>query len=442
MDPKKTVCSYKWNYPVFSFGSSEFKSCCRTKPYKVSDEDIKQHGIDAFINSKAMRESRLDLLQGRKHPDCNKCWQLEDSGALSPRQSANTFIEYLHSEGHTTGTNINEISRFADQVPDINNPVLYSTKPKLLEIHLGNTCDLKCMYCNESFSSQWAVEKLNENQITKEQYNKLRSSCSDLYKETFWQWFDETARYHVERIGIIGGEPLIIPEFYTFVDRFIRSIKSIADKRSSPVVFYFVTNLNTPDHLIHKFITEMKQLPDMLQVEIYVSQEAIESKAEYIRYGLNWQQFTNNLYKLCNSGLACDINIITSHNALSISSTLPILKFIDKVSSETGKSIGLQKNTVTDPTWHSPLILTSDFADYVDAAIDFIQANPRNNIKWWIYNSYLKGLSIAIKSTGTDYTAARKSFYAWHNKYQKLRGVDLYQLFPEYVEFFSFCKQL
>jgi hypothetical protein len=86
VSPLDTICDLKWNYPIFNMDRGEFRSCCRTPSNKVTEEELQTYGIDAFLNSPKMIQSRVDLTQGIKTQDCKTCWQIEDSGMISPRQ--------------------------------------------------------------------------------------------------------------------------------------------------------------------------------------------------------------------------------------------------------------------------------------------------------------------------------------------------------------------
>jgi hypothetical protein len=69
VSPLDTICDLKWNYPIFKMDRGEFRSCCRTPGNKVTEEELKEHGIDAFLNSPKMKQSRLDLASGIKNSD-------------------------------------------------------------------------------------------------------------------------------------------------------------------------------------------------------------------------------------------------------------------------------------------------------------------------------------------------------------------------------------
>ena len=321
VSPLETICDLKWNYPIFNMDRGEFRSCCRTPSNKVTEEELKTHGIDAFLNSPKMLQSRLDLVQGVKTSDCKTCWNIEDSGMTSPRHTPESYWRHMTVRKQIPDIPYNEqiFLNTLKNITDINDSKLRSNHPYMLEISLGNTCDMKCMYCNHHYSTQWATEEIKLGRISQEQYDREFPKAPDIFNEKFWEWFDTVGVKYCTRIGIIGGEPLIMPEFYTFVDKLLESKKAIAPEKK--VSFWIVTNMNTPKNYLDKFLTYLPKLSEVFDVEILVSMESVGEKAEYIRNGIKWDRFTSNIDKvLSHKELEFGFGFMPAINALSISS--------------------------------------------------------------------------------------------------------------------------
>ena len=450
-NPFDTICDLKWNYPIFMLNRGEFRSCCRTTPNTVSNDELVKHGIDAFLNSEHMRAGRRDLINGVKSPDCRTCWKLEDAGAPSPRSHPREFWRQMQDEGHFAKGEYDPVAllKQIQGVDDINHPMLYAKKPKLLEISLGNTCDMKCMYCSHHYSTQWAAERIKVGEITQEQYDTEFPKTSDLYKEKFWEWFSSVARYSVNRIGLIGGEPLIIPEFYDFMDRIMESVHEIEDQRTEKLTLWIVTNLNTPPAYLEKFFNYLPQITKHFNLDIYISMESLENKAEYIRNGIIWDRYSRNLHKLLQSDHKFNLGFILSQNVLSITSIKPVVQFIERLTTTYGRPIAIKQSTVTHPTWQNPMILTPDFANYIDEAITYMLGNvskmPIVEDYYGRYDQYIKflqNMSDGLKNNTQTHTADRKQFASWFDTYDQRRKLNLLETFPEYTEFYNLCKSL
>ena len=450
--PLDTICDLKWNYPIFNMERGEFRSCCRTPSNKVSEASLQEFGIDAFANSPKELNSRLELIQGIRTKDCQSCWNLEDSNMKSPRHTPERFHWFMKKqkviplkEEYTTESLLTHLP----SVDSISHPALKSNTPYMLEISLGNTCDMKCMYCSHHYSTQWATEKIKYKEITQLQYDKEFPKAPPMFDEKFWEWFNKIGRYHLMRIGIIGGEPLIMPEFYRFVEKLIESVGQI--KRKEKMVFWIVTNMNTPPNYLEKLLKFFPQLTEVFNVELLVSLEAVGKKAEYIRNGLSWDRMMTNLDKiLSRKDLQFNFGFIISTNILSIANFKDFITFTEDIYHKYNRPVALKHNVVTFPEWHSPFLLTPDFADHVDYCVEYMKfKEPSMPIiehdyygRWDQYIIFLENLSKSIKENTDDKIELRKKFFEWHSTYDERRNQNMYEVFPEYKEFFNLCRDL
>ena len=335
-------------------------------------------------------------------------------------------------------------------VRGLDHPALTSTSPYMLEISLGNTCDLKCMYCSHHYSTQWATERIKYGEITQEQYDREFPKAAPSFDAKFWDWFNQIGRYHLHRLGIIGGEPLIMPEFYTFVDKLIASVDEIADQRKEKMTFWIVTNLNTPPNYLEKLFNYLPKLTEVFKVEVLVSMESIGKRAEYIRNGVNWDKFTGNLDKLLSrTDLKFDFGFIMSLNALNITSIKSFIEFTENLYVKYQRPVALKQNIISFPSWQSPMILTPDFADHLDYAVEYMKTNvskmPVVSDYYGRYDQYiiyLENLSNSIRNNTGNYDEDRKKFVPWFNTYDERRKLNFSEVFPEYTEFYSMCKGL
>jgi hypothetical protein len=448
-DPLKTICDLKWNYPIFNLERGEFRSCCRTPSRQISEEDLQNLGPDAFLNSPHMIQSRLDLIRGVKHEDCNSCWKLEEANAQSPRHSNQYFFELLqmakfvdNNLKYSDDTLRAELKKF----DDINHPVLKSTRPYMLEISLGNTCDMKCMYCSHHYSTQWAAEKIKYNEITQELYDREFPKAPNKFTETFWEWFD-SVKEGVGRIGIIGGEPLIMPEFYEFLNKLIDNISTVKNTRKKN--FWIVTNLNTPPNYLEKFFNYLPKLTEVFNVEILASMESTGKQAEYIRNGVHWDRFESNIDKLLTKNLNFDFGFIMSVNALSIPDVKDFIQYTEQIYLKYNKPVALKQNIITYPNWQSPFILTPDYANYIDECIDYMKTKvdvmpivEDKMGRWDEYIKFLETLAKSIRENKDDNTYLRQKFVEWFDTYDLRRKLNFKSTFPKLEKFYDMCKQL
>lgn len=446
MPYKKSVCHLRWGYPNISLTRSEIRTCCKTSFQTVSEQDMDWYKIDLFLNTDYQKQRRLEMLKGERHHDCHQCWEIEDQGATSLRNSYHGFIDFA-SERNMFDEFPDKSMEYITENVTIDSEILRTNRPFMLEVSLGNTCDLKCMYCNHVYSSQWATESLKNKKISIEDYSKVTGKPDQKFINLFWEWFNKEAKFSLDRIGIIGGEPLITPEFYDFLEKLLVAYEDIP---KDDTVIWIVTNLNTPESYFKRFIEYIPRLKEKFKLEILISMESTEGQAEYIRNGLDWYRFernVNRLFAATKDQPRVELGFLPSITALSIPRFTKFLQWVHNVSLSNGKAVMLKQNIVTWPTCHVPFVLPNEFAKYLDEAVAWLESvqdtMPAFNDEYGRWNSYtefLKTLRDGIRNNTKDMTGMRHQFYTWFKDFDQLRGLDFVGTFPEFKEFYEQCK--
>ena len=452
-DPFNTICDLKWNYPIFNMARGEFRSCCRTPSNRVSKEELDTLGIEAFSNNPRELAERLDLVKGVRTKACQSCWSLEDSGLGSPRHTAERFfhiMKYSKFKGDQTEYNEDFLRAYLNSVNDVNHNLLQSKNPYMLEISLGNTCDMKCMYCSHHYSSQWATELIKHGEITQAQYDTEFPKAPEGFDDLFWQWFDRYGRLNLKRLGIIGGEPLITPEFYTFAEKLISHMAPVNKFRKEKITFWIVTNFNTPKKYLDKFFNFFPKLNEYFNVEILISMESTGKRAEYIRNGLNWKRFTDNIHRLLeHRDLNFGFGFITSVSALSVIGMNDFVQWVYSLYDTYKRPILMKQNIVSFPSWQRPSILTAEYASHLFECIEFMKSKVDEMPvvedlygRWDQYILFLENLAETLQNNRIDVTSDRKKFVEWFTTYDQRRGLNLLKTFPELKKFHKFCEKL
>lgn len=448
MQIEKSLCHMRWGYPNISLTRSEIRTCCKTPFQTVNQTEIKEQGIELFLNNPYQIERRYEMFKGIRHHSCNQCWQVEDQGATSLRVDHMGFVNFANKNNLFNEFPEKNLQEIAEAV-SIDSKILRSDNPFMLEVSLGNNCDLKCMYCNHVYSSQWATESLKNFNISQEIYDSVSSKPNQEFIDLFWKWVDTKAKFSLERIGIIGGEPLITPECYSFIDRLLDVYK---DVEHDSTTIWIVTNLNTPKIYLDRFLNYLPKLNTKFKLEILISMESVENQAEYIRNGLDWKRFESNVYKLfeyTKNNNRVTLGFLPSITALSIPRYKKFLQWVYKVCIDTKKPAMLKQNIVTWPNCHTPFILPNNFSEYLTEAIEWL-STVNNELpafedhwgRWDSYVSFLINLRDSIKNNIKDQTELKKQFYDWFNKFDNLRQINFTETFPELKEFYESCKDI
>jgi len=456
-DPIDTVCEFKWNYPIFQMDRGEFRSCCRTPSYTVTEEELQAKGPNAFLDSDRLKKSRMDLIKGVRNEDCRSCWNLEDQGMTSPRIPEN-FWHFMRRAGMISKENLDKeyhpdiIRTELARVTSMDDRFLNANRPYMLELSLGNTCDMKCMYCNHHYSSQWASEMIKNGEITQEQYDRELPKPAPSFETNFWKWFDTVGRLHIHRINIIGGEPLIIPKFYEYVELMKEKIAMVKDHLPSTIkpTLCIVTNLNTPPNYFNRFMDRLEAFTEVFDIEILISAESLGARAEYIRNGVDWERFESNIHKLfARKDVKFTLGFLMSINALSIATTKDFVQWATELSKKYDRTVHFKQNIVNYPLWQAPMLLPPEFAKYVDDAIEYMEQHVDSmpiatdfSGRYDQYIIFLKSLSDSLKNNTADHTANRKIFHHWFKQFDEKRKLNFEETFPEYVQFSKYCEKL
>ncbi len=469
------ACAFKWNYPIVNLQSGHIRNCCRTPKQVITEQDIELHGINAIQNLPYEQDRRREKLLGITHVDCESCLRLEANKTNPPRTGLKRFVNEVLIEDKKLHPNIvndayqfhlDNVPRTADEL-HYGHPLLMSDKVDMLEIILGNTCDLKCTYCSVHYSSQWVSELLKYGELNKEDVEKQFPAAPEKLEKVFWEWFYDVGRHSTRNINILGGEPTYMPKFYEVMEKLINAYEDLG-KRDRHVELGILSNMNTRADLLDRFLGFLPRLTKHLYVRLQPSMESVGVRAEYIRQNLSWERFERNIdYILGNRdkfGLNPDnfsMGFQAAINTFSITTMPDFAYWVQKKIDTHGFNLGLYPNLVSFPRHHNPHILPAEYAKYFEITNQFILDHSFKNDtdiramrargirakhsgSWTEYSSYFlshEAKSMAIPERTPFDLDSRAYFYDFVNKIKERRGKDFLEIFPEMFEFYYLCEE-
>ena len=341
-----SFCAAKWYNATIWLGSGMTTSCHHPPAHLVNIDKVRANPR-LLHNTDQKKEDRRKMIAGQRPAGCEYCWKIEDMGsnAISDRVYKSRIypIEALNEAFDTP----------ADADVDL----------QTLEIAFDRTCQFACSYCNPAFSSTW-VNDIRKNGP----YNGLVSDgrnhfththdASQLYKfgetnpyvEAFFAWWESDLHRTLQELRITGGEPLMSGETWKLIDWF-RNNPGRSQTRLA-----INSNLGTAVDL-----DRLMASIDGLEVDLYTSNESVGLQAEYIRDGLVWDDWTNNVERLLDSGKFRGIHIMNTINALCLYSLDQFLEYIMNWKREYGRdAVSFTLNILRYPSFQSPLVLPDE----------------------------------------------------------------------------------
>jgi hypothetical protein len=422
-DVSPSFCVAKWKQVTLHLQTGKTHSCHHPTPHKIPIDEIKID-VSALHNTSYKKEQRKKMLIGERPEECSHCWKVEDNtSAYSDRITksidkwASPFIPHIANSSYSDNIN-----------------------PSYLEVSFSNTCNFKCSYCSPEISSKWFEEiKQHGPYPTSTKFNNIEwleqtdsipilEKNNNPYIDAFWKWWPSLYPT-LQVMRITGGEPLLTKHTFKVLD-YIKQVPS------SQLELNVNSNLCVPEKQYNLFlnkITEIVELGSVKEFKLYTSCESTSSRAEYIRHGLNYDQWLANCYKFLDTVPNGKLTIMSTYNALNVSSFALFLKDVVSLKEYKKNAVSLDISLLRWPAHLSIDILTDDFISIVASHKLFIKNNP-------LFEIHEINRMERIFINNTNSTINRQDFLLFVDEHDRRRGTDFKKTFPEMEKFLNLCN--
>lgn len=343
-----------------------------------------------------MRECRSKIYNGTPIPECETCYQLEAKGGHSDRK---TSIEDYGSSAKT-------IQNIADSDFKV-------SAPEVLDLRVGNVCNLKCQSCFSNLS----IGVYDDIQQAFGNDDDLRPSPNHPRKLEAGFTVDqlEEVLSGVKEIKIIGGEPTLSQDWkvlsrYLVEQGFSKNIKVITH-----------TNLTNFDESFFSDLMKFKH------ASVGLSIDGFSRLNDYLRYPSRWDSIIENLNRVAtffegSDSIDCRINTV-----IQISNFYQLSDLGEFLLRETNTSEWAEWNAIslTDPSYYDVHILPTELIQKGFENFMRWRATLAENEKRWTNEIYstLSGLS-----GGNSNEEELKRYIRATEIYDKFRGHDINEL--------------
>lgn len=430
-----TFCGAKWYNATIWLGNGATASCHHPPPHRIDPEEVKLNP-SALHNTEYKKLVRKQMLDGIQTKECDYCWRLENlkKDVVSDR--------YYKSHNYTP----QELAEAAAM------PWNANVNLKKLEIAFDNNCNFACSYCNAGFSTTWAHD-INKNGA----YQDLESdgwgafahngawaqpygvkNQDNPYTEAFWKWWESDLQHTLRELRVTGGEATVSHDFWKLVSWYENNL-------DCNVALSVNTNLGVKKRPL-KRLCELSH--KIKRFDLFTSNESVGSNAEYIRDGLIWNEWLDNLNYVIDNGKFYNVHVMMTINALCLASFLEFHEFIFELREKKKVAIDFSHNILRFPSFQSITTLPKSLRS--QKALEF--TTWLNNNRSRMQRHEIDGFERTIKyieeideghNIGGRHSNLEKrqgDFFNFYSQYDRRRNKSITESFtnwPEMIEWYS-----
>lgn len=439
----ESFCGAKWYNATIWLGSGQTTSCHHPLPHQVSIEAVEVNP-KALHNTPEKKHQRLQMQQGERPAGCEYCWKIEDMHKNDERYAKGDHPVPISDRVYKT-----VIYSDKDLDEAYRTPAEQDVDLQTLEIAFDRTCQFACSYCNPAFSSTWVKDIKQHGAYTnlvsdgRNHFTHTHDS-SQLYKfgetnpyvEAFHKWWETDLHRTLKELRITGGEPLMSAETWRLIEWF----KTNKGKSSTRLAIN--SNLGTAVD-----VDRLLAAIDGVEVDLYTSNESMGLHAEYIRDGLVFDDWANNVERLLQSYKFRGLHVMCTINALCLDSLPDFLEMIMNWKREYGKdAVNFSLNILRFPSFQSLTVLPDTVRqDYLSKLIEFAtryQTTNYDEMHEFEYNQFIRLLDYIREvnqahSEAMSQSILQRDFKNFYMQYDQRRGKDFCSTFPNLAEWYK-----
>lgn len=242
--------------------------------------------LEEHWNGDHMRSVRKRMITGETLPECEVC-----NDKLLNTSVYRSYFNQLFE------------SKYIDAITSTDVDGFTTMKPVSWDYRFSNLCNFKCRMCGDMLSSAWESEQRQHDMIdwSNPKNNwmipEVKEQIQNFQDTQVEQEFAQAVNEHrVEEVYWVGGEPLMYEQHW----KYMKQIIDLGD--GLRVYARYNTNLSRIDYKgINLYSDILSKLRDW---QICASLDGTGKIGEYIRTGLNYNQWIDNFSK----GIAIQTN--------------------------------------------------------------------------------------------------------------------------------------
>ena len=423
-----SFCAAKWYNASIHLGHGYTHSCHLPLPHEINQDQLRDNP-SAIHNTDHKKKQRKLMLEGERPVECEYCWKIED--IKRDNISDRVFKSQIYK--------IEDIKKISEQ------PYDYDVNLKTLELSFDRICNFACSYCNAGYSTTWAndIKKNGPYQFFKsdgggayqhdgkwaEPYGKF--NFGNPFIDAFFRWWPELSK-DLQELRFTGGEPVMSDNFWRLIDQ----IKT----QSLPHMALAVnSNLGMKQEILDKLV-DLTHNVDIRMFDLYTSNESYGPHAEYIRDGLIYEQWRNNLVYFIENAKFRAVTIMMTITSISLFSITDFMNDMLELKAKYGHHRPhIDLNILRWPSFMSPINLPDEIKKYCyDNLKAWYEINKHNHLLVDGERAQIERLLDYIEVVVKPHRRATEEqeklwhdFKSFYSQYDQRRGKDFRSTFPK-----------
>ena len=397
-----TFCMLPWMH-MHAFPDGRVYPCCLAE-YFHPVGDLRKNTMREVWNQSKYKAMRVNMLADKPCVECTKCYEQERHGAFSMRNDANRNYGHMIKEVNQTQ---------ADGTHD-------EFKIRYWDVRFSNLCNFRCRSCGPIFSSNWYSDHVKlynrKPDVLGRDMDRVEYAAGD--EDSMERQMAEHVPY-LEQVYFAGGEPLIMKEHYTLLEKLIEAGKT-------DIRLQYNTNFS---ELAFKDKHVFEYWQHFKNVSVGASLDGMGAQAELIRKGADWRQTVDNRERMMREVPHVDFYVSSTVSSMNV---LHVLKFHKEWT-----RLGLIKakdwniNLCQSPDWYRPDIFPTWFKEQE------IYPAYEEHIAWLDPQDSLRRATTGYQSLislmkATDASSYWPRFVEECAKLDFVRDEDFWATFPEF----------
>ena len=398
LNDSKYFCTLPWTH-LHAYPNGAAYPCCLAK-HEYPIGSMKENTIKELWDSADMKDIRKNMLAEQPSKQCTKCYEQEEHGWTSMRQSGN-----IHFGHHID--KVQETS--ADGHYDDVNMIYW-------DIRFSNLCNLSCRSCGSMFSSNWYDDQVAL-------WGKPDHAKVTYAGTTKMDAYDQLVEYLpvVEQVYFAGGEPLIMEEHYKILKELIRLGKA------DTVRLIYNTNFTRQ---AYKDLNVFDYWPEFKDVSVGASLDAMGPRAELMRNGTKWADVEHNREIMLKKCPNVDFYISPTVGIFNYSHVIDFHN--DWMEKGFVREGDLNLNMVQDPLHYRIDVITPKMKQEVEPKYkEHIEKIRPNDHLGRATGGFESALNMMMAEDRTDLLPTFKRIT---HQLDKHRGQETHEVFPELTE--------